>query len=59
MERTCFITYQPESGGDVSMFYTPTSSLSQPGETMASLALPAGFLTGSQESLQPALRAYH
>ena len=54
-----FYTYQPEPGGDVSMFYTPTSSLSQPGETMASLALPAGFLTGSQEFLQPALRAYH
>ena len=54
-----FYTYQPEPGGDVSLFYTPASSLSQPGESMASLALPAGFLAGSQESLQPALRAAH
>jgi hypothetical protein len=52
-------SYQPEPGGEVSLFYTPASSLSQPGETMASLALPAGFLAGSQESLQPALRAAH
>ncbi len=52
-------TYQPEPGGEVSMFYAPATSLSQPAETMASLALPAGFLTGSQESLQPALRAVH
>ena len=51
-----FYTYQPEPGGEVSLFYTPTSSLSQPGASMASLALPAGFLDGSQESLQPALR---
>jgi serine/threonine protein kinase len=54
-----FYTYQPEPGADVSLFYTPASSLSQPGESIASLALPAGFLTGSQESLQPALRATH
>lgn len=54
-----FYTYQPEPGGDVSLFYTPASSLSQPGETMASLSLPAGFLAGSTESLQPALRAAH
>ncbi len=54
-----FYTYQPEPGGDVSLFYTPASSLSQPGQSMASLALPAGFLAGSQESLQPALRAAH
>jgi WD40 repeat protein len=52
-------SYQPEPGGEVSLFYTPASSLSQPGETMASLALPAGFLVDSHESLQPALRAVH
>ncbi len=52
-----FYTYQPEPGGEVAFFYTPTSALSQPGASMASLALPAGFLDGSQESLQPALRA--
>ncbi len=54
-----FYAYQPEPGGEVRMFYTPASSLSQPGETIASLALPEGFLTGSPESLQPALRAAH
>jgi serine/threonine protein kinase len=54
-----FYTYQPELGGDVSLFYTPASSLSEPGASMASLALPAGFLTGATESLQPALRAAH
>jgi serine/threonine protein kinase len=54
-----FYSYQPEPGGEVSLFYTPASSLSQPGETMASLALPAGFLAGNQESLQPSLRATH
>ncbi len=54
-----FYTYQPEPGGEVSLFYAPASSLSQPGESIASLALPAGFLAGSTESLQPALRAAH
>jgi serine/threonine protein kinase len=54
-----FYSYQPEPGGEVSLYYTPASSLSQPAKSMASLALPAGFLAGSQESLQPALRAAH
>jgi serine/threonine protein kinase len=54
-----FYSYQSVAGGEVSLFYTPTSKLSQPGGSMASLALPPGFLTGSLESLQPALRAVH
>ena len=53
-----FYSFQAEPGGEVSLFYTPTTELDQPG-TMASLALPAGFLAGSQESLQPALRSTH
>ena len=54
-----FYSFQSVAGGEVSLFYTPSSKLSQPGESMASLALPVGFLTGSMESLQPALRAAH
>jgi serine/threonine-protein kinase len=54
-----FYSYQAASGGDISLYYTPSSELSQPGGSMASLALPSGFLTGSMESLQPALRTAH
>jgi serine/threonine-protein kinase len=54
-----FYSFQADAGGEVSLFYTPTSKLSQPGESMASLVLPKGFLAGSLESLQPALRAAH
>ncbi len=54
-----FYSYQPEAGGDIKLYYTPTAGLSQPGTAMASLALPEGFLAGSLESLQPALRAVH
>jgi serine/threonine-protein kinase len=54
-----FYAYQPESGGDISLHYASSAELSQPGETMASLALPAGFLEGSLDSLQPALRTAH
>jgi serine/threonine-protein kinase len=53
-----FYSFQADDG-DVSLFYTPSSKLGQSGESMASLALPAGFLTGSSESLQPALRSVH
>ncbi len=54
-----FYSYLPESGGEISLYYTPSSKLSQPGGSMASLELPAGFLTSSLESLQPALRTAH
>jgi hypothetical protein len=56
-----YLLYSYQSGvdGEVSLFYTPASKLSQPDRSMASLALPAGFLTGNMESLQPALRAVH
>ncbi len=54
-----FYSYQPEAGGDISLFYTPTADLSRPGASMASLSLPTGFLSGSLESLQPALRTAH
>ena len=54
-----FYSYQPEAGGEISLYYTPSSKLSQSGESMASLALPAGFLVSSPESLQPALRTAH
>jgi serine/threonine protein kinase len=54
-----FYSYQLDAGGEVSLFYTPSSKLSQSDGSMASLALPAGFLSGSMESLQPALRAVH
>lgn len=52
-------TYQPEPGGEISLFYVPVSALSEPGVQAASLSLPAGFLSGSQGSLQPALRFAH
>lgn len=54
-----FYSYLPESGGEISLYYTPSSKLSQPGGSMASLELPVGFLTSSLESLQPALRNAH
>jgi hypothetical protein len=54
-----FYSFQPEAGGEISLYYTPSSKLSQPAGSMASLALPAGFLASNLESLQPALRAAH
>lgn len=54
-----FYSYQPEAGGDISLYYISADQISQPGGAMVSLALPPGFLAGSSESLQPALRAAH
>ncbi len=54
-----FYSYQANTGGDINLFYTPTSKLSQTGDSMASLALPADFLAGSAESIQPTLRTVH
>jgi len=54
-----FYSYQPESGGDVSLYYVPYSELNQPGSSMTALTLPAGFLASNLESLQPALRTAH
>ena len=54
-----FYSFQSDAGGEVSLFYTPSSKLGKSGGSMTSLALPSGFLTGSQESLQPTLRAVH
>ena len=54
-----FYSFQPESGGEVSLYYAPYSELNQPGGTMTALALPAGFFAGSLESLQPTLRTAH
>jgi serine/threonine protein kinase len=54
-----FYTYQPESGGDISLYYAPSTKLSEPGTPVAALVLPAGFLGSSLESLQPALRTAH
>jgi serine/threonine-protein kinase len=54
-----FYSYQPEAGGEISLYYTPSSSLNQPTGSMASLAMPAGFFSNSLETLQPALRAVH
>jgi serine/threonine protein kinase len=54
-----FYSYQPEAGGEISLYYTPSSELSQSGGSMASLVLPAGFLTSGLETLQPALRNAH
>ncbi len=54
-----FYTYQPEAGGQISLYYAPASDLTQSGKEIASLALPAGFIGSSLDSLQPALRAAH
>ena len=54
-----FYSYQPESGGDISLYYVPFSELDQPGSSMTALTLPAGFLASNLESLQPALRTAH
>ncbi|HEX9090193.1 MAG TPA: hypothetical protein VF831_01830, partial [Anaerolineales bacterium] len=52
-------SFQPESGGEISLYYTPTSQLDGTAGTLASLALPAGFFAANPESLQPALREVH
>jgi serine/threonine protein kinase len=54
-----FYSYQPQAGGEISLYYTPTSELSQPGSQVASLAQLAEFIGGDLESLQPALRTAH
>jgi hypothetical protein len=54
-----FYTYQPESGGDISVYYAPASELGQPGGTKTALALPADFLASDIASLQPTLRTVH
>ena len=54
-----FYSFQPEAGGEVSLYYTPSAELRQSGGSMASLELPAGFLTSGFETLQPALRTAH
>jgi hypothetical protein len=51
-----FYAYQPPAGGDIRLYYTPSTDLDKVGTSLASLALPEGFLSASQESLQPALR---
>ncbi len=54
-----FYSYQPATGGDISLYYAPSSQLTQPGAEMAALSLPPGFMNSSAASLQPALRAAH
>ena len=54
-----FYSYQPEAGGEISLYYTPTSQLDQPAGSLASLSIPAGFFANNLESLQPALRSVH
>jgi serine/threonine protein kinase len=54
-----FYSYQPQTGGDIRLYYTPSSELSRPGTQMASLVLPDGFLSAGAEALQPTLRAAH
>jgi Tol biopolymer transport system component len=54
-----FYAFQPESGGEISIYYAPNAGLDQPGTAVASLALPEGFLSGNLASLQPALRMAH
>jgi serine/threonine protein kinase len=54
-----FYAFQPESGGDISIYYAPDARLDQPGTAVASLALPEGFLASNLASLQPALRTAH
>jgi hypothetical protein len=54
-----FFSFQPESGGDISLYYAPYTELNQPGAAMTALALPEGFLGSSLESLQPTLRTAH
>ncbi|MFZ2097045.1 MAG: protein kinase [Anaerolineales bacterium] len=54
-----FYAFQPESGGDISLYYTPTAELNQSGSAMASLTLPEGFLSGDLASFQPTLRTVH
>ena len=51
-----FYAYQPEAGGDIHLYYTPATQLNGSDNPIASLALPQGFLTGSLDSLEPALR---
>ncbi len=54
-----FYSYQPETGGEVKLFYIPASKLTQTAGNLTALALPADFLSAAQASLQPALRTAH
>jgi serine/threonine protein kinase len=54
-----FFSFQPESGGDISLYYAPYSEVDQPGTAMTALALPDGFLGNTLDSLQPTLRTAH
>jgi serine/threonine protein kinase len=54
-----FYAFQPESGGEISIYYAPNAELDLPDAVVASLVLPEGFLAGDLASLQPALRAVH
>jgi hypothetical protein len=54
-----FYTFQPEQGGELSLFYAPISKIGQPGSVSASLPLPSGFFASNLASLQPALRTAH
>ncbi len=52
-----FYAYQPQAGGDIQLYYTPSAELDQASASLTSLVLPAGFLDASTEPLQVALRA--
>lgn len=54
-----FYSYQPEAGGEIRLYYTPSAELAQPRTSRLSLSLPEDFLAASVESLQPALRTAH
>jgi serine/threonine protein kinase len=54
-----FYTYQPENGGEISLYYAPISADSQAGGEVTAIALPPGFNIGFNESIQPALRTAH
>ena len=52
-----FYTYQPESGGEISLHYAPVSQLDQPGSAMTSLAL-ATWLHHQRYRITPTRPAY-
>jgi len=54
-----FFSFQPESGGDISLYYAPYSEQDKPGTAMTALALPDGFLGSTLDALHPALRTAH
>ncbi len=51
-----FYAYQPEAGGQISLYFAPTGKITQTGTISNPIPMPTGFFADPLVSLQPALR---